>query len=299
MARQGGFGSTRVTGIPPCGRVGGVAPAGARGGQLPGRRAGEMEEGGWTGIGWARRRNGGRLFAAAVSGASHPALWDGRSPSAMRLSKARVGAVRRAACAEPICGGNSPSAPGLRRETHAGPSHGGSDDGGAPGGCAGCGSCSGATTAARRRGGVCVSELGGARRPRPGRSLCGWAGGLPSHPRQVRRSVGAFASAGRGEGCRPRRGRSLRERREGRRPSELASVGSRSGFSPENWLSASGFWLENWLSGTGFWLKNWLSGAGFSLEKGLPGFHARLDGRVAVPAELARVVVVPHTMGQL
>ena len=71
-----------------------------------------------------------------------------------------------------------------------------------------------------------------------------------------------------------------------------------SGFSPENWLSASGFWLENWLSGTGFWLKNWLSGAGFPLEKGLPGFHARLDGRVAVPAELARVVVVPHAMGQ-
>jgi hypothetical protein len=58
--------------------------------------------------------------------------------------------------------------------------HGGSDDGGAPGGCAWCGSCSGATTKARRRGGACVSELGEARRPRPGRSLCGWAGGLPS-----------------------------------------------------------------------------------------------------------------------
>jgi hypothetical protein len=104
----------------------------------------------------------------------------GRLPSTTRPELVRAGAVRRAACAEPICGGNSPSARRLRRETHAGPSHGGSDDGGAPGGCAGCGSCSGATTKACRRGGVCVSELGGARRPRLGRSLCGWAGGLPS-----------------------------------------------------------------------------------------------------------------------
>jgi len=89
----------------------------------------------------------------------------GRLPSTTRPELARVGAVRRST-AKPICGGSSPSARRLRRGTHAGPSHGGSDDGGAPGGCAGCGSCSGATTRARRRGGVCVSELGGARHPR-------------------------------------------------------------------------------------------------------------------------------------
>ena len=77
----------------------------------------------------------------------------GSSPSMTRPELVWAGAVRRAACAEPICGGNSPSARRLRREAHAGPSHGGSDDGGAPGGCAGCGSCSGATTKARRRGG--------------------------------------------------------------------------------------------------------------------------------------------------
>jgi hypothetical protein len=248
---------------------------------------------------WGVRPGGPEAGSGRRLQGGHPDLTGWRLRRRRGDDRARAGAVRRAACAEPICGGSLPSARRLRRETHAGPSHGGSDDGGAPGGCAGCGSCSGATTKARRRGGVCVSELGGARRPRPGRSLRGWAGGLPSYPRQVRRSVGAFASAGRGEGCRPRRGRSLRERREGRRPSELASVAPASGFSPENWLSASGFWLENWLSGTGFWLKNWLSGAGFPLEKGLPGFHARLDGRVAVPAELARAVVVPHAMGQL
>src|SRR5215204_2418872 len=58
----------------------------------------------------------------AVSGASHPALWVGRLPSAMKLELARVGAVRRAACAEPICGGNSPSArrPRRRRSSGAG-----------------------------------------------------------------------------------------------------------------------------------------------------------------------------------
>ena len=91
----------------------------------------------------------------------------------------------------------------------------------------------------------------------------------------------------------------MRERREGRRPSELASVVSRFRFFAGKLALGFRFWLENWLSGTGFWLKNWLSGAGVPLEKGLPGFHARLDGRVAVPAELARVVVVPHAMGQL
>ena len=83
------------------------------------------------------------------------------------------------------------------------------------------------------------------------------------------------------------------------RPKLESGGGSPSLGARERWLPASGFSPENWLSASGFWLKNWLSGAGFPLEKGLPGFHARLDGRVAVPAELARVVVVPHAMGQL
>lgn len=71
----------------------------------------------------------------------------------------------------------------LRRRRNSGPSHDDCDDGGAPGGCEGCGSCSGATTRARRRGGICVSELGGDCRPAEESISRGWPGGLPSHGR--------------------------------------------------------------------------------------------------------------------
>src|SRR5215218_8718926 len=78
-------------------------------GTLRGPRAGEMEEGGRTGIGWASTEERRTAFRGRSLRRVPPGLVDGRSPSAMRLSKARVGAVRRAACTEPICGGTLPS----------------------------------------------------------------------------------------------------------------------------------------------------------------------------------------------
>ena len=194
----------------------------------------------------------------------------------MRLSKARVGAVRRAACAEPICGGSLPSTPRLRRRRSSGRvrwtrellrrDHEGSQERGA--------------FASASWGELAVHDQAGA--------CAGGREGCRPYPRPARRSVGVFASAGPG-GRLPSPPRPKLERAAGGSP----SLGAR-----ERWLPASGSSPENWLSASGFWLKNWLSGAGFPLERGLPGFHARLDGRVAVPAELARVVVVPHAMGQ-
>ena len=62
-----------------------------------------MEEGRWRGR-WVGAPEERRTLAAVVSGASHPALWIGRSPSAMRLELARVGAVRRSACGADLRG---------------------------------------------------------------------------------------------------------------------------------------------------------------------------------------------------
>ena len=55
----------------------------------------------WGGRPW---RTGGRLFTAAGSRAATPALQDGGCRRRRGDERARVGAVRRAACAEPICG---------------------------------------------------------------------------------------------------------------------------------------------------------------------------------------------------
>jgi hypothetical protein len=123
-------------------------------------------EGGGNGRGraagdWVGATEERRTLAAAVFGASHPALWDGRSPSAMMLSKARVGAVRRAACAEPICGGTLPSTAAAEATEELGA------------GVAGARAAPARPRGLAGEGGVCVSELGGARRPRPGRSLRG------------------------------------------------------------------------------------------------------------------------------
>ncbi|MEA2562540.1 MAG: hypothetical protein QOH06_4044, partial [Acidobacteriota bacterium] len=146
---------------------------------LRGPRAGEMEEGGWRGrwVGATEERRTGRQ-ARPQSPARTPCLVGWKVAVGDEAEQGAGGSSSASSLRGADLRGSLPSARRLKRETHAGPSHGGSDDGGAPGGCAGCGSCSGATTRARRRGGVCVSELGGARRPRLGRSLCGWAGGV-------------------------------------------------------------------------------------------------------------------------
>ena len=161
-AQGRGSGNARLPESPPCVCA---APAGARGGQLPGRRAGERSgmprhvagpEGGGNGRGRAARGLGGRDGGTEdARGRSlrrgHPALWDGRLPSAMKLELARVGAVRRAACAEPICGAESWQAMRLHRRW--------SEYGGAARSCIGRGTAARSPSPSRGRAGV---ELGGA-----------------------------------------------------------------------------------------------------------------------------------------
>jgi hypothetical protein len=225
---------------------------------------------------WGVRPGGPEAGSGRRLQGGHPDLAGWRLRRRRRDDRARAGAVRRAACAEPICGAEgwlammlhrrwSEYGGAARRLHRAG--HGGSQERGAFASASLGGSSPSTTrpelaraggrvavlptTGTPERGGVCVSRSGGR---------------LPSPPRpKLERAAGGSPSLG----------------------------------ARERWLPASGFSPENWLSASGFWLENWLSGAGFPLEKGLPGFHARLDGRVAVPAELARVVVVPHAMGQL
>ena len=85
------------------------------------------------------------------------------------------------------CAGGSSSASSLRGADLRGDvavHHGGSGDGGARGRVRGRARAAPAQPRGLAGEGAFASaSLGGSRRPRPGRSLCGWAGGLPSHGR--------------------------------------------------------------------------------------------------------------------
>jgi hypothetical protein len=119
---------------------------------------------------WGVRRGGSEAGSGRRLQGGHPDLAGWRLRRRRGNDRARAGAVRRAACAEPICvGGSLPSTPRLRRRRSSGWArwarellrryHNGSQE----------------------RRAFASANLGGARRPRPGRSLRGRAGGLPSH----------------------------------------------------------------------------------------------------------------------
>jgi hypothetical protein len=145
----------RLTAAPTTEELG-AGVAGARAAPARPRRLARDGRGKWKRAGgagdWVGATEERRTFTAAVFGASHPALWVGSSPSAMKLELARVGAVRWSACGADLRGelaihtaaavtdklaAGSTAAPTTEELGTGGESE----------------SCSGATTTARRRGG--------------------------------------------------------------------------------------------------------------------------------------------------